>query len=125
MVCRMGCRVSSAVGVEGRKLFPMAGLRGTWSANGAERRSGAIVTTEVNVAVGELHDRVPVIHEPNEEARRHDRGDPDALSALLVPFPDERTTCHNVTAAVNDPANGRPRQVEPVGDDRTGLDEFH
>ncbi len=121
---RKGSRVPHSIGLEDRELFAMAGLWETWSANGDEVRSATILTTDANDVVGELHDRMPVILEPDEEDVWLDADDEDELQSILGPYPGDRTTEFEVSRAVNDPANEGPALVEPVGSDQSGLGDF-
>jgi putative SOS response-associated peptidase YedK len=72
----------------------------------------AVLTTEPNETVSELHDRMAVVLAPEEEERWLD-ADPDGASDLLGPYPDELVT-HPVSTRVNSPANDDPSLVEPV-----------
>lgn len=121
---RKASRVPYAIGVDDESVFAMAGLWETWSRNGDEVVSAAIVTTEANEVVAELHDRMPVILDREEERRWLETDDVDARQSLLDPFPADRTTAYEVSTAVNNPANEGPELVEPVGTDQSGLGEF-
>lgn len=121
---RRGSRIPHTIGVEDQTLFAMAGLWETWSENGDEVQSVAIVTTGANDVVGQIHDRMPVILDADEEARWLEADDEAELEALLDPFPGERTRSHEVSRAVNDPANDRPELIEPVGSDQSELGRF-
>lgn len=122
--CQQGQRIPYAIGFEGEAIFAMAGLWETWFANGTVITSATILTTDANDVVGEIHDRMPVILEHEEEQHWLDADDSAELQAMLKPFPSERTTSYRVSTPVNNPANDGPRLVEPVGTDQTGLEEF-
>lgn len=102
----------------------MAGVWETWSSNGEEIASCAIITTDANDVVGELHDRMPVILDLDEEDRWLKEDDVDELQAMLDPYPDERMRTYEVTTSVNSPANEGPNLIEPVGSEQSGLGEF-
>jgi putative SOS response-associated peptidase YedK len=68
-----------------------------------------VITTEPNDVVGELHDRMAVVLQKDEEQRWLADGGAD----LLQPYPDEMTA-YPVSTAVNDPSNDRPDLVEKV-----------
>ena len=121
---RQGSRVPHYIGLRDRDLFAMAGLWASWSENGDEVRSATVLTTEANELVGELHDRMPVILGPDEEARWLEAGDVEAAQALLDPYPPDRMRTYEVSRAVNSPANEGPALIEPVGHDQSGLGEF-
>lgn len=67
--------------------------------------------------VGELHDRMPVILDRDEEDRWLEQDDEDELQAMLDPFPGDRMTTYEVSAAVYSPTNEGPELIEPVGTD--------
>jgi len=74
----------------------------------------AVVTTEPNALVGDLHHRMAVILQPGAE-REWLAADPDEARALLGPYPDDGMRAYPVSEAVNDPANDSPALVDPVG----------
>jgi len=73
-----------------------------------------VVTTEPNEVVADLHHRMAVILEPDEEETWL-RGDPDAAADLLDPYPATDLTAHPVSTRVNSPAVDAPELIEPVG----------
>ena len=73
----------------------------------------AIVTTEPNDVVSELHHRMAVVLRPEAESRWLS-GDPEAVGDLLEPYPDEEMEAYPVSRAVNDPANDTPELVDPA-----------
>lgn len=70
--------------------FFMAGVWDRWEGEGETRDTCAIVTTEANGVVGEVHPRMPVILGPENYADwlDPDTSDTDKLSRLLKPAPD-------------------------------------
>lgn len=97
--------------------FTFAGLWESWNdPNGGTVRSFAILTTEANEVVGEIHARMPVIL-PVED---HDMWlDPDfdekePLADLLRPYPTAAMEAYPVSRFVNRPANDDERCVERV-----------
>ncbi|MDZ7701684.1 MAG: SOS response-associated peptidase [Halobacteriales archaeon] len=110
----------------GGEPFAFAGLWDAWRSNGDALRTVAIVTTAANETVGEVHDRMPVVLEPDEEAAWLAADDPDERAALLDPYPDDGgLEVYPVSRAVNDPANDRPSLVEPIDiGEQAGLEEF-
>jgi len=73
-----------------------------------------VVTTEPNALVADLHHRMAVILEPEEEETWL-RGDPDEAAALLDPYPADELTAHPVSTRVNSPGADAPELIEPVG----------
>ncbi|MDY6817708.1 MAG: SOS response-associated peptidase [Halobacteriales archaeon] len=78
-----------------------------------EQRRVAILTTEPNDLIGDLHHRMAVILPPD---RRRDwlAGTLDQ-SVLESPYPDDGLEAYPVTTAVNDPTNEDPTVIEPLG----------
>jgi putative SOS response-associated peptidase YedK len=115
---------------EDDRTFAMAGIWETWE--GVESQVGldafgddgeatpesrtvhtfAVLTTEPNDVIADLHDRMAVILPEDEERRWLTDDDP---SDLLEPYPGDEMEAYPVSTAVNDPANDRPELVEPVG----------
>ncbi|MDZ5812670.1 SOS response-associated peptidase [Halorubrum sp. AD140] len=75
-----------------------------------------VVTTEPNALVADLHHRMAVILDPEEEETWL-RGDPDEAAELLDPYPADELTAHPVSTRVNSPAVDAPELIEPVGGD--------
>lgn len=121
---RKGSRVPYFIGVEDQEIFSMAGIWETWTENGTDMESVAIITTDANDVVAELHDRMPVILDREEEDRWLDGKEEDELQELLDPFPDGRTMSYEVTKAVNNSTNDSPELIEPIGSDQAGLGDF-
>jgi putative SOS response-associated peptidase YedK len=89
-------------------LFAFAGLWSTWE--DVEKRSimsFSIMTTEPNKEMAEVHNRMPVILHPEDEASwlepsRRDRG---SLEPLLRPYEDDGLDMYKVSEDVNSPRN--------------------
>jgi putative SOS response-associated peptidase YedK len=73
-----------------------------------------VVTTEPNDLVADLHHRMAVILDPDEEETWL-RGDPDEAAALLGPHPADEMTVHPVSTRVNSPGVDTPELIEPIG----------
>lgn len=88
----------------GGGTLALAGLWERWRGpEGRELRSFCIVTVPANALVGRLHDRMPAILAPEDEAAWLDpaRHDPADLLPRLRPYPAEALTAHPVSPAVN------------------------
>lgn len=99
---------------------PLA-LAGLWSLNarGAEPvLSFAILTTRPNAFLQQLHDRQPVILDPEDFDAWLDPSVRDArqLEPLFAPGSAEELTAVPVSARVNHPGNDAPELLEPTGD---------
>jgi putative SOS response-associated peptidase YedK len=84
--------------------FAFAGLWSIWyRPDGTKLRSCTILTTAPNEAIAELHDRMPVILEPDAEQLWLDRAaTPAQLRDVLGGLTDRQTTLRPVGSAVND-----------------------
>jgi putative SOS response-associated peptidase YedK len=96
--------------------FAFAGL---WSTvhdrTGNTHTTFAIITTEANALVAQMHNRMPVIlQEQDEEGWLNPQLPLEAAQALLVPFPAERMTAYAVSTKVNSPAHNTPDVIERV-----------
>jgi len=100
----------------GMSLFAFAGLWDEWiSEDGEVVRSCGILTTEANRAISGIHQRMPVVFQPQAEAVWLDPGvsDVQKLEALLKPCPDELIEMHAVSSRVNSVRNDSPDLIEP------------
>ena len=96
-----------------REPFAFAGL---WAAarrgDGSDVHSCAIVTCEPGEVVAPIHDRMPVILDPEAEEDWIDpEASPQGLRAVLVPTDDLVVT--DVSDAVNDVRQDGPALIEP------------
>lgn len=77
--------------------------------------SCAIITTEANELVAELHDRMPAIllYEFHDEwlEQKTDRA---VLTRMLNPFPWLKMKTHPVSSSVNSPDNDKPDLIARV-----------
>ena len=109
--------------------FAMAGIWTRWTPQTAQtglsdfgaggpsdpepRETFAVVTTEPNDLVADLHHRMAVILDPGEEETWLNGSVAEATD-LLAPYPADELTAHEVSARVNDVANDAPDLVDPV-----------
>ncbi|OYR52371.1 DUF159 family protein, partial [Halorubrum sp. E3] len=78
----------------------------------------AVVTTEPNDLVADLHHRMAVILDPEAgEEEAWLRGGPDEAAALLDPYPSSELAAHPVSTRVNSPSVDAPDLIEPVAGD--------
>ena len=101
------------------RAFAFAGLWEPPAREGAPP-TGTILTTEPNDVTRPVHDRMPVILEPDAYTRWLDPEPRGALAlrALLRPFPAAAMTVWPVSPAVNSPACDEPICLERVEQDR-------
>lgn len=101
---------------DGRPMA-LAGLWSVWGRGEEPLLSCAILTTRPNEVVAPLHDRMPVILEPEAFARWLDPAlhDPAELEVLLTPF-GEGLEAYPVSRSVGNPAVDRPDLIERLDD---------
>jgi putative SOS response-associated peptidase YedK len=95
--------------------FAFAGLWESWD-NGEEIRSCTIITTDANDLVGEVHNRMPVILQPEDYEMwlDPDFDEREPLTSLLKPFPADAMEAYPVSRRVNKPSNNEPGCIEPA-----------
>ena len=103
---------------DGRPMA-LAGLWAGWHDPETEqvRRTFTIVTTTPNDAVGDLHDRMPVILADEEWERwlgNESSADPSELLAMLQPSEDIALHIYAVERFVNDVRRDGPELIEPM-----------
>ena len=106
----------------GGGVLPMAGLYEFWRDPNAEADadpwlwSSVVITTEATDDLGRLHDRMPMLVEPENWARWLDPHvtDVEGLRELLVPAAPGRLEAYPVSTQVNDVRNDGPQLIERV-----------
>ena len=99
--------------------FAIAGVWETWEGpDHAAIESCALLTTEPNDLMRPIHNRMPVILEPESYDQWLDQSEqrPDVLAPLLRPFSDGRMQAAPVGTYVNNPAHEGPQCIEPEPD---------
>lgn len=105
---------------ESGQLMLFAGLYDeAESASGEPLESYAIITTEANGQMAALHDRMPVILDPDDVADWLDAEQTETgpLEQLLRPAGGGSITLHPVTKDVNNVRHNGPDLIEPLDDD--------
>lgn len=99
------------------KPFAFAGLWDEWAAaDGSPIRSCTIVTTAPNKLMAAIHNRMPVILQPEDYETWLDaspRG-ADSLNPLIKAFPAGQMEAYPVSTLVNSPSNDRPECITPA-----------
>jgi len=106
-----------------RKPFAFAGLWESWNKSGAgPLETCTILTTGPNALMGMIHDRMPVIIQPNDFDRWLNTPPEQAasLADLFVPAPDDLLEAWPVSTRVNSPAADRPDMIEPISERPAG-----
>ena len=115
------------IGMNDDSLFAFAGIWDRWEdASGSVVETCSILTTTPNSLLAEVHDRMPVILEPENYELWLDPGfkDLDTLTAMLRPFDPAPMKCYPVSTLVNSPANDESEcaaEVEPPQGDTPTL----
>lgn len=114
--------------------FVMAGISAEWEPSSAQAgldafgggtsgddraadsttiESFAILTTEPNDLIADLHHRMAAIVRPDDiETYLH--GTPEEAAAVLDPHPADDLRFYQVSTQVNDPSNDAPSLIQPV-----------
>jgi putative SOS response-associated peptidase YedK len=101
-----------------QKIFGFAGIYDVWKdkKTGKEIKSYTIITTTPNSLVGNIHDRMPVILDPEDEAMWLDADivEPERLLPLLKSYPAEKMEAWRVGDAARNPKNDSPELIKPL-----------
>jgi putative SOS response-associated peptidase YedK len=94
--------------------FGIAALWENWKepASGEWIRTFAVITTDANEMVADIHDRMPAIL-PRDDCSRWLSDEPDPRD-LLRPFPAGLMRMWPISTRVNKPENDDPSIVEPI-----------
>lgn len=98
-------------------LFAFAGLWEEWKQDDGERlRTCTIITVAPNALVATIHDRMPVLLRPEDEALWLDVGVKDTQTVLgvLQPYPSEAMEAFAVSKQVNAPGVDDATNLEPM-----------
>jgi putative SOS response-associated peptidase YedK len=99
------------------KPFAFAGLWDLWnSPDGSQVYSCTIITGQPNSLVQTIHNRMPVILQPESYPHWLIVGDqrPEDLAPLLKPYPAEEMEAYPVSKMVNSPQNDLPECILPI-----------
>lgn len=77
----------------------------------------SIMTTAPQESIAHIHDRMPVIVHPEDEALWLDREitDPDAVASVLVPY-DGALAAYKIGSRVGNTRNNDPSLIEPIAE---------
>jgi putative SOS response-associated peptidase YedK len=106
----------------GGGLLPMAGIYEFWRDPAADAAAdpwlwtAAVITTAATDDLGQLHDRMPMLVQPENWSRWLDPrvSETDSLRSLLVPAAPGRLEAYPVSTRVNDVRNDGPDLIEPI-----------
>ena len=96
--------------------FAFAGLWEMWQTAEDMILSCAIITTNPNELMAQIHNRMPVILPAAAYEQWLDPAErsPDQLNGLLQPYPAELMTAYPVSKLVNSPRNDLPELIRPA-----------
>ncbi len=103
--------------MKNRQPFAFAGLWDKWKRpDGKDILTFTIITTESNDMIREFHRRMPVILSRDDEDvwLQNPGDDPEALLALLKPYPAGQMELYEVPKTVNSPRNDTPECIKPM-----------
>ena len=109
-------KVPYRIALKTEEPFAFAGI---WSmahaAQGDVHPIFALLTTEANTLVAQIHTRMPVIlREQDEEEWLNPTLSLDAAQALLMPYPAERLMAYEVSSKVNAATSNSPDLLQPL-----------
>ena len=97
-------------------LFAFAGLWDEWRdpQSGKPLRSCTIITGTPNPLIAPIHDRMPIILRPEDEARWLDGSltDGESLLSILTPYPADALEVYPVSRRVNAPVVDEPSLLQ-------------
>lgn len=99
-------------------LFSFAGLYDTWEdPEGKKLSTCTIITTTPNSLMVDIHDRMPVILRPEDEADwlGRDNDDVESLLKLLKPYDAAKMRAYKVPSAVGNVRNNSKDLLEDIG----------
>ena len=100
-----------------QELFAFAGIYSIWlDVESRPLYSFSILTTRPNKEMKLIHDRMPVILRPGQEASWLDRrnSERERLAAFLVPYDDGKLEIYRVSKEVNSSRSNDHHLVEPI-----------
>lgn len=97
-------------------VFAFGGLWSTWQGEEGPLETFTILTTRPNRVLAPIHDRMPVIIQPESFETWLDpaNGNIEVLQQLMEPVADDLLHAWPVSRLVNRPANDDPSCIEPV-----------
>jgi putative SOS response-associated peptidase YedK len=104
--------------VTDQEIFAFAGLYDIWKDKntGKEIYSYTIITTEPNEIVGKIHNRMPVILRPDDEADwvNPDITEPEHILPMIKQYPADKMKMWHVGDEARNPRNDSAELIKPV-----------
>ncbi len=95
-------------------LFAFAGLWETWKHEGKEWETYTILTTEPNLEMENIHNRMPVILHRDDEDNWLGLDDEKEIQRLLRPYEDNELEIYTVSKEVNTTAINNKTLIGPI-----------
>ena len=102
--------------MKGGSPFAFAGLWESWNnPEGRTVHSCTILTMAANSFMKNIHDRMPLILQKDNESKWLDssRNDPEEIKEMIEELPTDCFESWNVSKFVNTPTNNNPECIEP------------
>jgi putative SOS response-associated peptidase YedK len=93
--------------------FAFAGIWDTWGEGEKQFYSFSIITTTPNKLMAAIHDRMPVIIEPEDESKWLQESTPmNYVLAMLRSYPEEKMEMYPIGNLVNSPGNNTAEVIK-------------
>lgn len=99
---------------KGHEPFAFAGIWDVWETDGNQLHTCAIITCEPNATMKPIHNRMPVILDPENEEKWLKEDNLDEVKKLLIPAGDDRLEMYPISTLVNSPQNNSEEILQPI-----------
>jgi putative SOS response-associated peptidase YedK len=108
--------------LKNEEIFAMAGIWEIWKdAEGKALNTFSIITTTPNSLMKNIHNRMPVILNKNDEKAWLFESDPSYLQTLLKPYDQNIMNAYQISSKVNSPVNNSFEIIKEVDDGQNKL----
>ncbi|PLX09216.1 MAG: hypothetical protein C0598_11925 [Marinilabiliales bacterium] len=99
--------------VKTEDIFAMAGIWEIWKdAENKPIKTFSIITTSPNSLMKDIHNRMPVILNKNDEKAWLFEDEPAFLKKLMQPYNPEEMQAYKISSEINSPANNKPDLIK-------------
>ncbi len=117
------------IALKNEPIMSVAGIWESWQPKDDGKaepiESFSIITTEANSFMTKIHDRMPVILDPSDEAAWLGEGSKsEEVLKLLKPCPAKWLKAYEVSPLINSPRNNNPSVLDEVSDDKPEPQEL-
>ena len=110
-------KIPYRISMKTNEPFAFAGIWDEWrTPNGEWLRSFAIITTEPNVLMKALHNRMPVILRKEDETKWLQEIDISGAQKMLKPYPFDELEAYPISTLVNSPRNNSEDVIKRKSD---------